>query len=194
MKNKIELIRSELAASLATVDFAAASRLAEAVSETADRSGKIYCAAAGRMLFVAQSFVMRLNQMGIPANCCSDTYVPPIVPQDMILAVSSSGTTRGVVDFASRAASGPGAAVWMIGCNPRSPLAGIAEGIVLFRPAGSTRALDAAGKTDAVPSVQPMSSLNEQTVFLLLDAVVLALMEKRHITGGDMDARHFNVE
>lgn len=194
MKNKIDLVRSELTASLATVDFAAADRLAEALSRTAERGGKIYCAAAGRMLFVSQTFVMRLNQMGIPANCGADTYVAPLNGKDLVVAVTSSGTTHGVVDFALRAASGPGAAVWMIGCNPDSPLAGIAEGVVLFRPAGSTRALDADEKTDAVPSCQPMSSLNEQTVFLLLDAVVLALMEKRHITGGDMDLRHFNVE
>ena len=194
MKSKLERIQSELAASLGSVDCAAAESFVRAVCRTAEQGGRIYCAAAGRMLFVSQGFVMRLNQMGIPANCGADTYAAPLSGKDLVVAVTSSGTTHGVVDFALRAASGPGAAVWMIGCNPHSPIAEIAEGCILYRPARTTRALGGDRKQEAIDSFQPMNCLNEQTTTLLFDAVIVALMERLHVTNDDMNARHFNLE
>ena len=146
------------------------------------------------MLFVAQTLVMRLNQMGIKANCSSDTYVEPIADGDLIIAISSSGSTHGVVDFSRRARKKFNVLIWMIGCNPESALCRLADNALLFRPAGSTRALTETEKLAPVSSIQPMSSLNEQTAFLCLDALILELMEKMQITNDFMNKRHFNLE
>ena len=45
-----------------------------------------------------------------------------------------------------------------------------------------------------ISSIQPMSSLNEQTAFLCLDALILELMNKLKVTNEDMNKRHFNME
>lgn len=194
MKNNVQIILQELQQSASSVDCGKLNALAADIASVRKRGNKVYCIAAGRMLFVAQTLVMRLNQMGIKANCSSDTYVEPIADGDLIIAISSSGSTRGVVDFSSRAREKFNVLIWMIGCNPRSPLCRLADNALLFRPAGSTRALAETEKLSPVPSVQPMSSLNEQTAFLCLDALILELMETLQITNDFMNKRHFNLE
>ena len=194
MKNNLQIILQELQQSVNSVDCCRLTALAADIASVRCRGKKIYCIAAGRMLFVAQTLVMRLNQMGIKANCSSDTYVEPIADGDLIIAISSSGNTRSVVDFAGRAREKFKLLIWMIGCNPESALCRLADNSLLFRPAGSTRALAETEKLSPVPSVQPMSSLNEQTAFLCLDALILELMEMLQITNDTMNKRHFNLE
>ncbi len=45
-----------------------------------------------------------------------------------------------------------------------------------------------------VPSVQPMGSLFEQSLFILHDLIVLRLMERMGTTASQMAKRHRNVE
>lgn len=194
LKKYTDRILAELTESLNSVKPESLDCLAVAVMRTHRRGGKVYGAAAGRMLFVTQGLVMRLNQIGIAANCASDTYVAPITADDLVLALTSSGTTHGVVDFGLRAKEKTGAALWMIGCNPDSPLARVADGMVLFRPAGSTRALHTVQALPPVDSIQPMNCLNEQTATLLFDALILELMSEKGINDSAMNARHFNLE
>ena len=194
LKNLKQQILDELNESLSSIEADSFDRLTAAVLRTAGRGGKVYGAAAGRMLFVMQGLVMRLNQMGIRANCVSDTYVEPISADDLVIALTSSGTTHTVVDFGLRAKEKTGAEMWMIGCNPDSPLAAEADGMVLFRPSGSTRMLSQHDQLPPITSAQPMNCLNEQTALLLFDALIMNLMNERGITGSDMNARHFNLE
>ena len=194
LKNLNRQILGELNESLSSIDADSFDRLTGAVLRTARRGGKVYGAAAGRMLFVMQGLVMRLNQMGIRANCASDTYVEPISADDLVIALTSSGTTHTVVDFGLRAKEKTGSGLWMIGCNPDSPLAAKADGMVLFRPSGSTRMLRQHDQLPPIASAQPMNCLNEQTALLLFDALIMNLMNEQGITGSDMNARHFNLE
>lgn len=193
MKNNLPLpqILAELSESLASFDSGGA--LAGALWETHRRRGRIYGIAAGRMGFIMRALIMRLNQMGIAAATAGDTYVPPLTQRDLVLAASSSGTTRGIVEFASRVRMETGARVWSVTGNRNSPLAAVSDAVVEFRPASTTRALDSSTSAGIV-SVQPMSSLNEQAVLLFFDSLVLLLMRRGKITGAAMSARHFNVE
>ena len=194
MKNNLQIILQELEQAINSIDVSKLEILAENIATIHKNGNKVYCTAAGRMLFVAQSLVMRLNQMGVKANCCSDTYVEPITNGDLIIAISSSGNTHGVVDFVSRVHQKYSCSIWMIGCNPNSKLATLANDILLFRPAGCTRALIETTQLAVISSIQPMSSLNEQTAFLCLDALILELMNKLKVTNEDMNKRHFNME
>jgi 6-phospho-3-hexuloisomerase len=47
---------------------------------------------------------------------------------------------------------------------------------------------------DGLKSIQPMTTLNEQCLQLLFDAIVLVLMNKMNQTHDDMWARHSNLE
>ena len=90
LKNLKRQILDELNESLSSIEADSFDQLTAAVLRTAGRGGKVYGAAAGRMLFVMQGLVMRLNQMGIRANCASDTYVEPISADDLVIALTSS--------------------------------------------------------------------------------------------------------
>ena len=57
--------------------------------------------------------------------------------------------------------------------------------------------LSAPSKTKSVQgftSLQPMTTLNEQCLAILLDAIVLTLMEQMNETHDTMWARHSNLE
>ena len=193
MKNKppLEQIQEELRASLASFDSGEA--LAEALWKTRCRHGRIYGVAAGRMSFIMRALVMRLNQMGIAAGTSGDTYLPPLTRNDLLLAASSSGNTRGVVEFVQRARRETGAEIWCVTGDRSSPLAAAADAVVGFRSASTTR-MSHLSPDAGIPSIQPMNSLNEQAVFLFFDSLILLLMRRGKITDSAMNARHFNME
>jgi len=47
---------------------------------------------------------------------------------------------------------------------------------------------------DVVESMQPMGSLFEQSLSILLDAVVIMLMQRHKLNANDMFRRHANLE
>jgi len=73
---------------------------------------------------------------------------------------------------------------------PRSPIGTIAD-VVVQVPAPSPKAEDAA---NAVGSIQPMGSLFEQSLFLLGDCLILALMQRNQQNSDEMFTRHANLE
>lgn len=204
MKKHAEQILNELEESLNSFDFECGEKMAEAILARYNKGGKILGIAAGRMGFAVKSFVMRLNQMGISASTLGDSYVAPLKPEDIVIAASSSGKTKGIVDFAHRAKTEIGTLVWSVTSSADSPLGKISDGIVKFLPASTTRTPDDASELlksnnleksqSNIASIQPMSSLNEQSVLLFFDCIILHLMELAEISNADMNARHFNIE
>jgi 6-phospho-3-hexuloisomerase len=83
-----------------------------------------------------------------------------------------------------------GARILLFTIDATSPIAQLADCVVVI-PALSPKVRESApsGK-----SIQPMGSLFEQCLFLLLDALVLALMQERKITSAEMFRRHANLE
>ena len=74
--------------------------------------------------------------------------------------------------------------------DPNSPVARLANTIVVI-PAPSPKAHISA---EAHASIQPMGSLFEQCLFLVLDALVIVLMKESNISSTEMFARHANLE
>jgi 6-phospho-3-hexuloisomerase len=62
--------------------------------------------------------------------------------------------------------------------------------VVIQVPAPSPKA----DRSGDVRTVQPMGSLFEQSLFLLLDAIVVELMQRRKTTSEQMFRRHANLE
>jgi 6-phospho-3-hexuloisomerase len=50
------------------------------------------------------------------------------------------------------------------------------------------------GTGSEIPSVQPMASLLEQSLFLFEDIIVMMLIEKRNVSRIEMQNRHTNLE
>ena len=79
-----------------------------------------------------------------------------------------------------------GAAVMLITADAASSLAALSDSMITIDASSKTTRSDA--------SVQPMGSLFEQSIAILLDIIVLCLMEKHSISSDDMYRNHSNLE
>lgn len=156
----------------------------EAALLDADR---IFVAGKGRSGLPMQGFAMRLMHMGLRVYVVGDVTTPALTGSDLLLIGSGSGKTASLVNYATRA-SDLGAALALITIAPDSPIGRLAQ--VLVEIPASTPKLEGG----ELRSVQPMGSLFEQCLGLLLDALILRLMDARQINAAVMFARHANLE
>ena len=144
---------------------------------------RIFTAGKGRSGFMANSFAMRLNQLG-EAFVVGESTTPSIKEHDLFVILSGSGSTEHLRLLAEKAQS-LGAKVVLLTTSPDSPIGELAETVIEL-PAGT--------KHNVEGSEQPLGSLFEQSSLLFLDSVVLGLMETFDISEEEMQNNHANLE
>lgn len=152
---------------------------------------RIFVAGAGRSGLVMRSFAMRLAQLGLTVHVVGETTSPPVRPGDLLLIGSGSGVTERLVHYAGKAAE-TGARVAVATADPDSPAARLADVVVVI-PAPTPKSSKETGGTEH-RSHQPMGTLFEQSLGVMLDACVLLLMARLDETGRSMFERHANLE
>jgi RpiR family carbohydrate utilization transcriptional regulator len=151
---------------------------------------RIECVGAGTAALVAAEAALKMRKLGLDAVCLADTHqqvmsAALLDERDMLLAVSHSGRTIDTLRAAQVARAG-GAHVIVISGQVRSPLADVAEILLMtvsadtgfqVEPMASTVAAIAAIQVlfvlllDRVPGAQDQLSMTQ------------AAVEDRHITG-----------
>jgi 6-phospho-3-hexuloisomerase len=179
---EIAAIRREIGGVLAGVREEDARALVGAVL-AADR---IVVWGAGRMGMMARAFAMRLAQLGLRGCFLGDSNTPAVGAGDLLLLASGSGQTRTVVDVAELGRA-RGARLAVITARPDSAVGKMAD-VLLVLP-GQTK-----DDPHGPASIQPMTTLNEQCLLILLDAIVLMLMGATHQSQEDLWRRHCNLE
>lgn len=188
------MISGEIGHALSQVSEEAAERLCDAVLE----SPRIFLAGAGRSGLMTRAFAMRLMHLGCAAAVVGETVTPSIEAGDLLVVCSGSGETASLVSIA-RNAKKIGSRLAVISIFPDSSIGRIAD-LTVRIPAPTPKAVGRdglGGSYDEVPnagSLQPMGSLFEQCLLLLLDAIVLRLMERLNTDGHAMFRRHANLE
>jgi len=147
-------------------------------------SPRIFLVGAGRVGLATRAFAMRLMHLGLPAFFVGDTTTPAIRPGDLLLVCSGSGETRSMVLVADLA-SQRGADLATITRNAKAHIGRASKVVVEFMQERNH---------DVPCSAQPMTALFEQSLFLLLDALVLLLMERLGRGESQMRQRHTNLE
>ena len=180
-----ELILQELDRGLRQVDPEQVRVLVEALVS----ARRIILVGAGRMGIVLQAFCMRLGHLGCDAHLAGALGCPPVAAGDLLLVASSSGETATVCALAGRARE-QGATIAAITASPASTVGRAAALVVLLHAPAALQA----GASAAPVSAQPMKTLFEQCLFLLLESVVLLLMARTGQSAGDLAARHTNLE
>lgn len=142
---------------------------------------------AGRVGYAVRGFGMRLGHLGFHAYTLGDSVVPPIKEGDLLIIASGSGETQTVYDIASIGKKN-NAKIAVITGNSRSRIGQLADCII------EMRAPSKKNKVQGMRSIQPMSTLNEQCLQLLFDAVVLDIMERTGETDNTLWLRHSNLE
>ena len=151
------------------------------------RARRVVTIGAGRVGLSCRAFSMRLAHLGLEAYNIGDSVVPATRKGDLIFVCSGSGETQTIVDLVG-AGKSSGARIALITGNPDSRMGRMADVIVELRAPSKTRQIM------GFESTQPMTSLNEQCLFVLCDAIVLVLMEKLGETHETMWKRHSVLE
>ncbi len=149
-------------------------------------AGRVFVAGAGRSGLVLRMAAMRLMHLGLSVYVVGDTTTPAISSSDVLLVASGSGTTSGVVKSATTA-SKVGAGVVAFTTDSGSPLAALADVVVI---------IPAAQKTDHGSNVsqQYAGSLFEQVLFLSTEALFQSLWDNLAAPAEELWERHANLE
>ncbi len=163
----------------------------EALVREVTGAQRIFVAGAGRSGLVMRGFAMRLAQLGLSAHVVGETTSTAVRRGDLLLIGSGSGETDRLVHYAGKAAEA-GARVAAATADPDSPAARLADVVVVI-PAPTPKSSKESGGP-AHRSRQPMGTLFEQSLGVMLDACVMLLMARLEETGRSMFARHANLE
>nr|WP_306423058.1 6-phospho-3-hexuloisomerase [Paenarthrobacter aurescens] len=176
------LIQDELVSTTNAIDVNQLAVLADRIRG----AERVFLAGAGRSGLVLRMAAMRLMHLGLTVHVAGDTTTPAIASGDLLLVASGSGTTSGVVKSAQTAAAA-GADVAAVTTNPESPLAALADALVI---------IPAAQKTDhgSGRSRQYSGSLFEQSLFLATETVFQTLWEDTNEPAEQLWLRHANLE
>jgi 6-phospho-3-hexuloisomerase len=154
-------------------------------------ASRIFVLGVGRSGLAIQGYAMRLMHLGFSVHVVGDVTTPSIHSDDLLIAASGSGTTRGILQI-TESARNAGARLACITTVRDSPLARTADCCIVL-PASTPKA-PVNQDTTMVRSTQPLASLFEQGISVFCDIHIAMLMERLGESGGSMMARHANLE
>lgn len=173
-----KLILSEIESFLDSSNFSL-----DLAIESISSSKRIFIAGAGRSGLVGRFFGMRLMHLGFESFIVGETTTPKIKEKDLLIAISNSGKTASIVNFAKRAKES-NAKVLAITSSETSPLSDYANSILLLNGDISKESKKAL----------PLGSLFELSSLIALESVVAALMERLSLSEESLKANHTNLE
>lgn len=180
---------SEISVALSTVDNELVDRLVDAILS----APHVFISGSGRSGLSIREFAMRLMHMEIPVYVLGEVVTPGMKPGDLLIVASGSGETGAQVVI-SKKAHELGGRVGLITIAPGSTIDAIADyPVYINAPATKLNRLNRQ-ESVMVSSIQPMASLFEQCILLMLDLVIVKLMKKRGLDSDEMFSNHVNLE
>lgn len=177
------LVIEELKMTLSHIDDESVKRLWEEI-ESAE---KIFFVGVGRVLLALQAIAKRLAHLGIQTYFVGQVTEPAITERDLLIVGSGSGESIFPLAIAKKAKS-IGAKVAHIGSNPHSSMR-VCTDVFLRIPVRTKLHL-----SDEIASVQPMTSLFEQSLLLLGDILALMMVQEKKIDMKELWKYHANLE
>ncbi|GMA09338.1 6-phospho 3-hexuloisomerase [Tetragenococcus halophilus subsp. flandriensis] len=146
---------------------------------------RIFITGAGRSALQGKGFGMRLMHIGYKVYIVGETNTPAMREGDVLIALSGSGTTKQILHVAEKA-KGLGATTIAVSTTNDSPLSFLAN-MTICVP-GASR------KDKENTSIQLLSSLFDQSVHIVLDALTLGLAHRDGTTNDFAKTMHSNIE
>ena len=151
------------------------------------RAKQVFVVGVGRVMLSLQAMAKRFNHIGIPTHCVGDINEPAITENDMLIIGSGSGESVVPVAIA-KVANKFKPIIVHIGSNPESSLAPITD--IFIRIPVKTKL----NLPDEIQSEQIMSSLFEQSLYILSDAVALYICDQKQVDLKKLWQYHANLE
>ncbi|MBS3787520.1 6-phospho-3-hexuloisomerase [Candidatus Bipolaricaulota bacterium] len=149
---------------------------------------RIFLAGAGRSGLVLETFAMRLMHLGLDVHIAGHSTTPAARSGDLVLIASGSGETS-TVSAIARQANDREVKNYLITSSFDSTIAKLADETI-YIPVASTRS----NRGDSKKVFQPLGSPFEQSLFILLESLVVHLMQKTGVSEKEMARRHANLE
>jgi 6-phospho-3-hexuloisomerase len=182
-KNTSRQVIGELQKTLDSIDPASLEKLTEAILD----ADQVFFVGVGRVLLSLQSVAKRLAHLGIQAHYVGEITEPAITPKDLLIVGSGSGASLFPLGIAKKA-KGIGCRIVHIGSNPNSEMKDIADFMVRI-PVRTKFYLQ-----DEIDSVQPMTSLFEQSVLLVGDIIAKMIIDQKQLDMKALWQYHANLE
>jgi len=176
-------ISNELSTTLNSINNEEINKLLEEI----EKAEKVFFVGVGRVLLSLKSIAKRLAHLGIKTHIVGDITEPAITDKDLLIVGSGSGETAFPLIIAKKAKQ-YNARVAHIGANPESSMREFAD-IFVRIPVSTKLQLP-----NEIPSVQPMTSLFEQSLLLLGDSLALMLIREKNIDMPSLWQYHANLE
>jgi 6-phospho-3-hexuloisomerase len=176
-------VLKELRATLASVDPEKLKELIDLICS----ADKVFFVGVGRVMLSLQAITKRLAHLGIDAHYVGEITEPAIGKDDLLIVGSGSGESLFPVGIAKKAKSF-GATIVHIGSNPKGSMAQYAD--LMVRLPVRTK-LNLPGEID---SMQPMTSLFEQSLLLLGDIIAGLIIQQKGLDLKSLWQYHANLE
>ncbi|WP_082232447.1 6-phospho-3-hexuloisomerase [Halobacillus massiliensis] len=184
MKQTIHTVANEIQQVLDQVEEGEALRLSHSLEE----ASRIFVTGEGRSGLMGKAFAMRLMHAGYEVYVTGETITPSITKGDLLVAISGSGSTKSICQYAEQARNA-GAEVFAVSTNRHSLLTEISENILII-PAATKKRLP-----EEPATIQPLGNQFDQSLHLLLDAVLIDTINRSSKTDNEqMTGRHANLE
>ena len=158
----------------------------ETIEGALKNADRIFLIGAGRTGFMVKAATMRLMHLGYQVHVVGETTTPAIGKDDLLIAVSGSGTTKSIINAAETASKNE-AQIVCFTTNDSSPLAQLSNYTVLIPAAGKQEYKNAI-------SQQYAGSLFEQGFLLLFDALIQYLWKQSDNSAEQLWKMHANME
>ena len=180
--NKIQSILQEMQGVLDCPEVGGWEQIAAVLS-----GKRIFVVGEGRSGLMGKSFAMRLMHLGAEVYVVGETITPSIAQEDVLIAVSGSGTSKQTVWVANKAKE-LGCTVIAMTTDPSSALGALADWIVHVPAATKYR------RANESASTQPLGSLFDQCAHILFDAICLQYASLQLEDNSSAFQRHSNME
>ncbi|AOM81636.1 6-phospho-3-hexuloisomerase [Salisediminibacterium beveridgei] len=186
MKETVKAVVNEVKGVLDQVD----EQQAIALGREIIKANRIFITGEGRSGLMGKAVAMRLVHAGFTVYVTGETITPSIQSGDLLLAISGSGSTEGSYQYA-RTAKKMDARVFLVTTAEESTIGEVSDGVLIFPAATKFR------KSHEPDTIQPLGNQFDQSVHLLLDAVIIWVT--RQTAGSEdvnqqMASRHANLE
>ena len=178
-----DLVINECHLALDKIDEASVDKMVDAVLE----AEKVFFIGVGRVMLSLQAIAKRFTHLGIDTYCVGQITEPAITEKDLLVVGSGSGESLIPVAIANKAHM-LGAKIAYIGAGPESSVRKISDCFVYIPVVSKIE------KENVIESNQPMTSLFEQSLFLLGDVMAQLIVEKKGIDIKTLWKYHANLE
>lgn len=152
-----------------------------------NKAEKVFFVGVGRVLLSLKAIAKRLAHIGVKTYFVGQITEPAITEKDLLIVGSGSGETAFPLIIAKKAKDN-NARVAHIGTNPKSSMKEYTDCFIKI-PVSSKLSLPG-----EIKSVQPMTSLFEQSLLLLGDTLALMMIKEKNIDMKELWRYHANLE